>query len=86
MGIHTGTVAAGVLGTKKFSYDLWGDVVNVASRYESSSSPNNIQVSEAVRVRLADDFIFSDGGSIELKGKGTVTSYYLLGKKTAGLG
>jgi adenylate cyclase len=86
MGIHTGTVAAGVLGTKKFSYDLWGDVVNVASRYENSASPNNIHVSEAVRVRLADDFLFSDGGSVELKGKGIVPSYYLLGSKTAGHG
>jgi class 3 adenylate cyclase/HAMP domain-containing protein len=86
MGIHTGTVAAGVLGKKKFSYDLWGDVVNIASRYENSSTPNNIHVSEAVRVRLADDFIFSDEGSVELKGKGIVPSYYLLGKKTAGHG
>ena len=85
MGIHTGTVAAGVLGKKKFSYYLWGDVVNLASRYENTSSPNNIHVSEAVRIRLADDFIFSDGSSVELKGKGTVPSYYLLGKKTAGL-
>ena len=84
MGIHTGTVAAGVLGKKKFSYDLWGDVVNLASRYESSSSPNKIHVSEAVKIRLADDFIFSDAGRVELKGKGAVPSYYLLGKKAAG--
>ncbi len=86
MGMHTGTVAAGVLGTKRFSYDLWGDVVNVASRYENTSAPNQIHVSEAVRVRLADDFTFSDGGSVDLKGKGVVPSYYLLGKKTAGHG
>ncbi len=86
MGIHTGTVAAGVLGKKKFSYDLWGDVVNLASRYESSASPNNIHVSEAVKIRLADDFAFSDGGNVELKGKGTVPSYYLLGKKATGPG
>jgi adenylate cyclase len=82
MGMHTGTVAAGVLGRKRFSYDLWGDVVNVASRYENTSAPNQIHVSEAVRVRLADDFIFSDGGSVDLKGKGIVPSYYLLGKKS----
>ncbi len=86
MGIHTGTVAAGVLGKKKFSYDLWGDVVNLASRYESSSAPNSIQVSEAVKIRLSDDFIFSGGGKVDLKGKGTVPSFYLLGKKTAGHG
>lgn len=81
MGIHTGTVAAGVLGKKKFSYDLWGDVVNVASRFESSSLANKIHVSEAVKVRLNDDFVFLDAGTVELKGKGSATSFYLLGRK-----
>ncbi|ARN82907.1 adenylate/guanylate cyclase domain-containing protein [Methylocystis bryophila] len=84
MGIHTGTVAAGVLGKKKFSYDLWGDVVNLASRYENSSTPNEIQVSESVKIRLADDFLFSEGFNVELKGKGIVPCFYLLGKKTTG--
>ncbi|MEK8094361.1 adenylate/guanylate cyclase domain-containing protein [Methylocystis sp. IM3] len=81
MGIHTGTVAAGVLGRKKFSYDLWGDVVNVASRFESTSLTDRIHVSESVRVRLSDDFIFQDAGTVDLKGKGVTASYYLLGKK-----
>jgi class 3 adenylate cyclase/HAMP domain-containing protein len=81
MGVHTGTVAAGVLGKKKFSYDLWGDVVNVASRFESTSSPDRIHVSEAVRVRLSDDFTFLDSGTVDLKGKGVVRSYFLLGRK-----
>jgi class 3 adenylate cyclase/HAMP domain-containing protein len=81
MGIHTGTVAAGVLGKKKFSYDLWGDVVNVASRFESTSLANKIHVSEAVKVRLNDDFAFLDAGTVELKGKGSTTSFYLLGRK-----
>jgi adenylate cyclase len=81
MGIHTGTVAAGVLGRKKFSYDLWGDVVNVASRFESTSRPNMIHVSESVYVRLSDDFTFLDGGTVELKGKGVVTSHFLLNRK-----
>jgi adenylate cyclase len=81
MGIHTGTVAAGVLGKKKFSYDLWGDVVNVASRFESSSVSNRIHVSEAVKVRLSDDFVFLDAGVVELKGKGATSSFYLLGRK-----
>ena len=81
IGIHTGTVAAGVVGKKKFSYDLWGDVVNVASRFETTSKPDSIHVSEAVRVRLGDDFMFEDCGSVELKGKGAVASYFLLGQK-----
>ncbi len=81
MGIHTGTVAAGVLGKKKFSYDLWGDVVNVASRFESTSMTDRIHVSQSVRVRLADDFIFQDAGTVDLKGKGVTASYYLLGRK-----
>lgn len=81
MGIHTGTVAAGVVGKKKFSYDLWGDVVNIASRFETTSSPDRIHVSEAIKVRLSDDFIFFDGGEIDLKGKGMTRSYYLLGRK-----
>jgi class 3 adenylate cyclase len=81
VGIHTGTVAAGVVGKKKFSYDLWGDVVNVASRFETTASPDKIHVSEAVRIRLSDDFLFHDSGIVELKGKGRVPSFYLLGKK-----
>jgi adenylate cyclase len=81
MGIHTGTVAAGLLGKKRFSYDLWGDVVNVASRFESTSLANKIHVSEAVKVRLNDDFVFLDAGIVELKGKGSAASFYLLGRK-----
>jgi adenylate cyclase len=81
IGIHTGTVAAGVVGKKRFSYDLWGDVVNVASRFETASEHNRIHVSEAVKFRLSDDFLFLDGGEVKLKGKGAVRSFYLLGKK-----
>ena len=82
VGIHTGTVAAGIVGKKRFSYDLWGDVVNVASRYESTSQPDKIHVSEAVKIRLEDDYIFIDGGMVELKGKGSAKSYFLVGKKS----
>ena len=81
MGIHTGTVAAGVVGKKRFSYDLWGDVVNVASRFETTAEPNKIHASEAVKFRLSDDFLFLDGGEVKLKGKGVMRSFYLLGKK-----
>ena len=80
-GIHTGTVAAGVVGKKRFSYDLWGDVVNVASRFESTSQPDKIHVSEAVKVRLHDDYVFLDGGIVELKGKEATRSFFLIGKK-----
>lgn len=82
IGIHTGTVAAGVVGKKRFSYDLWGDVVNIASRYESTSQPDKIHVSEAVKIRLDDDYLFIDGGAVELKGKGHNKSYFLIGKKS----
>lgn len=81
IGIHTGTVVAGIVGTQKFSYDLWGDVVNVASRYESTAAPNHIHVSDAVRVRLDDDYVFEDAGNVELKGKGKMRSWFLVGAK-----
>ncbi|MGE0194897.1 MAG: adenylate/guanylate cyclase domain-containing protein [Methylocystis sp.] len=82
IGVHTGTVAAGVVGKKRFSYDRWGDVVNVASRFESTGQPDKIHVSEAVKVRLSDDYLFLDGGAVEMKGKETTRSFFLIGKKT----
>lgn len=81
IGMHTGTVVAGIVGTQKFSYDLWGDVVNIASRYESTGTPNKIHVSDSVRVRLADDFAFEDAGEVDLKGKGMMRSWFLVGDK-----
>ncbi|HML93045.1 adenylate/guanylate cyclase domain-containing protein [Methyloceanibacter sp.] len=81
VGMHTGTVVAGIVGTQKFAYDLWGDVVNVASRYETTGTPNKIHVSDAVRVRLEDDFVFEDAGEVDLKGKGMMRSWFLVGDK-----
>jgi class 3 adenylate cyclase len=78
IGVHTGPVVAGVIGTRKFIYDLWGDTVNVASRLESQGVVGAVQMSEATWSRLgtvADAIGAEPRGSIELKGRGTVTAY-----------
>ena len=82
IGIHTGPVVAGVIGTRKFSYDLWGNTVNIASRMESHGLPGRIHVSREVYERLKNDFDFEARGLTSLKGVGDVESYFLLGPKT----
>jgi class 3 adenylate cyclase len=77
IGIHTGPVVAGVIGKKKFSYDLWGDTVNTAARMESHGVPGAIQVSDAVRERLGERFRFDPRGEIEIKGKGKMRTWLL---------
>ncbi|NET53308.1 MAG: adenylate/guanylate cyclase domain-containing protein, partial [Merismopedia sp. SIO2A8] len=78
IGINTGHVVAGVIGTKKFIYDLWGDAVNVASRMESSGEPGRIQVTANTYERLKDQFEFEHRGAIAVKGKGQMTTYWLV--------
>jgi PAS domain S-box-containing protein len=80
IGIDTGPVIAGVIGLKKFSYDLWGDAVNVASRMESQGIPDRIQVTSEIYHRLKDMYHFEERGTIEVKGKGEMTTYWLLGR------
>jgi class 3 adenylate cyclase len=80
IGIHTGPVIAGVIGTHKFIYDVWGDTVNTASRMETFGVPGRIHVSREIYRVLRDDFAFESRGPLEIKGKGAIETYFLLGR------
>jgi class 3 adenylate cyclase len=85
IGINCGPVVAGVIGTKKFIYDVWGDTVNLASRMESLGVPGSIQVSPAVRDRLRDAFEFAPRGIVDVKGKGPIATWFLVGRSLEGI-
>jgi adenylate cyclase len=77
IGIHTGPIVAGVIGTHKFVYDVWGDTVNTASRMESHSLPGRIQLSAATRAALGNGFKLERRGIVDIKGKGPMETFYL---------
>jgi adenylate cyclase len=81
VGMACGPVVAGVVGSRRFFYDVWGDAVNVASRMETTDSVGRIQVPEAMYERLKDEFVLQERGHIEVKGKGPMRTWYLIGRK-----
>jgi guanylate cyclase len=80
IGINSGSLVAGVIGSKRFQYDIWGDAVNVASRMESHGLPGKIQVTKATHDLIEGDFVFTPRGPITVKGKGEMQTWFLEGK------
>jgi adenylate cyclase len=79
IGIHTGPAVAGVIGTQKLFYDVWGDTVNTASRMESLGTAGRIQVTQEAMAALGPDFVFEERGEMEIRGKGKMKLFYLVG-------
>jgi adenylate cyclase len=85
IGVASGPVVAGVVGSQRFFYDVWGDAVNVASRMESTAALGCIQVPQPVYQRLSDRFVFQDRGHVDVKGKGVMHTWYLVGRQSDGI-
>lgn len=81
IGVAAGPVVAGVVGTRRFFYDVWGDTVNLASRMETTDRVGRIQVSQDVYERLKDEFVFEERGDVQVKGKGVMHTWYLVGER-----
>ena len=83
IGINSGPVVAGVIGRKRFLYDLWGDAVNTASRMESQGTSGRIQITRATKELLEDEFVCEPRGAIAIKGKGELEAWYLVSRRSS---
>jgi adenylate cyclase len=81
IGLATGPVVAGVVGARKFFYDVWGDAVNIASRMESTDVEGRIQLPQSMYERLKNDYVLEERGVVDVKGKGPMHTWYLVGRR-----